>query len=37
MIGNDLMLKGIDDFFELMNALSEFHIVGSENDKIDVK
>ena len=38
MIGNDLMLKGIDDFFELAKLFSnlEFHIVGSGNDKIDV-
>ena len=38
MIGNDLKLKGIDDFFELAKLFSnlEFHIVGSGNDKIDV-
>lgn len=38
MIGNDLMLKGIDDLFELAKLFSnlEFHIVGSGNDKIDV-
>jgi glycosyltransferase involved in cell wall biosynthesis len=39
MIGNDLVRKGIDDFFELAKIYSQldFHLVGSGNDKINVK
>ena len=39
MIGNDLVRKGVDDFFELAKIYShlEFHLVGSGNDKINIK
>ena len=39
MIGNDLVRKGVDDFFELAKTYPQldFHLVGSGNDKINIK
>ncbi|MDG1917073.1 MAG: glycosyltransferase [Flavobacteriales bacterium] len=38
MIGNDLVRKGIEDFFEIAKIYTQlnFHIVGSGNEKINV-
>jgi len=39
MIGNDLVLKGVEHYFELAKDFKslEFHLVGSGNDKIKVE
>tara|TARA_Y100000385_G_C13028384_1_gene609548 strand:+ start:323 stop:1387 length:1065 start_codon:yes stop_codon:yes gene_type:complete len=38
MIGNDLVRKGVNEFFELANMYTHlnFHLVGSGNGKIDI-
>jgi glycosyltransferase involved in cell wall biosynthesis len=39
MIGNDLLRKGINDYFDIAKEFPEisFHLVGSGNGKIDVE